>query len=152
MLIEDALFNEDCPLPGDWSDCVVRSTQIDGLVLEGLNFEGIMDRCVVTSTEFYWGTFICALLTRTRFEACRFLGASFRGCTLVGCEFVDCTFALDNLGGDCTLDDCLLASCSFTGSTWIARPGRLDRDGRDITRTRWLACTQSGCTGLEGLF
>lgn len=142
MLIEDALFYEDYPLPGDWSNCVVRSTQIDGLVLEGLTFEGIMDRCVVTSTEFYGGAFIRALLTRTRFEACRFLGASFRVWT----------FALDNLGGDCTLDDCLLASCSFTGSTWIARPGRLDKDGRDITRTRWLGCTQSACTGLEGLF
>lgn len=151
MVIEDALYNQDHPLPfapNEWRDGVIRRSIFDALDLEGLSFDGLMEGCVVTSTEFYWGLFNCALVARTRFEACRFRATSFRGCTLVDCEFVDCRFDLDNIGGDCTIDDCLIAACSFVGCAWIAKPDCQ----RDITRARWLACTQERCSGLEGLF
>ncbi len=151
MLIEDALFNLDHPMPmaaREWGDAVIRRTTFDALDLEGLMFDGLMEGCVVTSSQFYWAFFNTALLARTRFEACRFMGASFRGCLLVDCEFVDCRFELDNIGGDCTIEDCTIAACRFVGCTWIVRAG----DRRDISRTSWLGCAQERCTGLEGLF
>ena len=151
MLIEDAHFNEDQPppTPWDWRDSVIRRSAFDALELEGLSFDGVMEGCVVTSTEFYWGLFNCALVAGTRFEACRFRSSSFRGCTFVDCAFVDCRFELDNLGSDCTIDDCLMAACRFVGCSWTTRE---DGAPRDITRTRWLGCSQESCTGLEGLF
>ncbi len=151
MLIEDALYTEDFqpPPPRDWRDGVLRRSTFDALNLEGLSFEGVMQDCVFTSTEFYWAFLNTALVAGTRFEACRFRGASFRGCTFVDCAFVDCTFDLDNLGSDCTIDDCLMAACRFIGCRWISKPGRV---GHDITRTRWLGCTQERCEGLAGVF
>jgi uncharacterized protein YjbI with pentapeptide repeats len=152
MLIEDALYNEDHPppiRPNEWRDSTILRSTFDALDLEGLSFDGLMDGCVVTSTEFYWGLFNCALVARTRFEACRFRGTSFRGCTLVDCEFVDCTFELDNLGGDCTIDDCLIAACRFVACSWATKASDCPRD---ITRTRWLGCTQERSKGLDGLF
>ena len=151
MLIEYAIYNEDHapPHPGSWAEQVFRYTTFDALDLEGLNFGGIMERCSVTSSEFYWGLFNTALVANTRFEACRFPGTSIRGCTFVDCEFVDCRFELDNLGGDCTIDDCLIAACRFVGCTWTKKPGV---PKRDITRTRWLGCTQQRCTGFEEMF
>jgi uncharacterized protein YjbI with pentapeptide repeats len=117
MLIEDELYNADRapPQAGGWGDSVIRRSTFDALDLEGLSFDGLMEGCVFTSTEIYWGLFNCALVARTRFEACRFRGTSFRGCTFVDCEFVDCAFELDNLGGDCTIDDCTMAACRFVG-------------------------------------
>lgn len=152
MLIEDALYNEDHPppmRPNEWRDSVILRSTFDALDLEGLSFDGVMDGCVITSTEFYWGLFNSALVARTRFEACRFRGTSFRGCTLVDCEFVDCRFDLDNLGGDCTIDDCLIAACRFVAASWATKASDVPRD---ITRTRWLGCTQERCNGLENLF
>lgn len=151
MLIEYEAFNEDHPPPnsGSWGEHVFRGTTFDAPDLEGLNFEGIMEHCVVTSSECYWGLFNTALIANTRFEACRFRGTSFRGCTLVDCEFVDCRFELDNLGGDCTIDDCLVAACRFVGCIWTKKPAAAKRD---ITRTRWLGCTKQRCTGFDGMF
>ncbi|MDX2204948.1 MAG: pentapeptide repeat-containing protein [Hyphomicrobiaceae bacterium] len=151
MLIEDERFDEDHP-PQDlaeWRDIVIRRTAFDALELEGLSFDGVMQSCIFTSTEIYWGLFNCAAVIGTRFEACRFSGTSFRGCTFVDCEFVECTFRLDNLGGDCTIDDCLMAACWFVRCTWIKKA---DDVPRDITKTRWLGCTQTNCTGFDGLF
>jgi uncharacterized protein YjbI with pentapeptide repeats len=131
MLIEDELFNEDQPpprRPNDWRDSVIRRTTFDALDLEGLSFDGLMQGCVITSTELYWGFFNCAVVVGTRFEACRFPGASFRGCTI---------------------DDCLMAACRFVDCAWTTKAGDV---ARDITRTRWLGCTQERCTGFEGLF
>jgi hypothetical protein len=130
MLIEDE-FNEDQPppmRPNDWRDSVIRRTTFDALDLEGLSFDGLMQGCVITSTELYWGFFNCAVVVGTRFEACRFPGASFRGCTI---------------------DDCLMAACRFVDCAWTRKAGDV---ARDITRTRWLGCTQERCTGFEGLF
>ena len=152
MLIEDELFNEDHPppmRPNDWRDSVIRRTTFDALDLEGLSFDGLMQGCVITSTELYWGFFNCAVVVGTSFEACRFPGVSFRGCTFVDCNFVECRFDLDNLGGDCTIDDCLMAACRFVDCAWTTKAGDV---ARDITRTRWLGCTQERCTGFEGLF
>jgi hypothetical protein len=151
VLIDYETFDEDHPPPsaGSWGEHVIRGTSFDAVSLEGLNFEGIMERCAFTSGDFYWGLFNTALIANTRFEACRFPGTSFRGCTLVDCEFVDCRFELDNLGGDCTIDDCLIAACRFVGCTWTKKPGAARRD---ITRTRWLGCTQQRCTGFEEMF
>ena len=131
MLIEDELFNEDHPppmRPNDWGYSVIRRTTFDALDLEGLSFDGLMQGCVITSTELYWGFFNCAVVVGTRFEACRFPGASFRGCTI---------------------DDCLMAACRFVDCAWTTKAGDV---ARDITRTRWLGCTQERCTGFEGLF
>ncbi len=114
-----------------------------------MTIDGIVDTCVVTSSLLYWVLFNCALVTRTRFEACRFQSGSFRGCTFVDCEFVDCKFDLDNLGSDCTIDDCLMAASRFAGCTWTMRAGA---KARDITKTRWLGCTQTDCQGFEGMF
>lgn len=152
MLIEDKLFNEDHAPPSqaiEWGDGVFRRTTFDALELEGLIFDGVMEACVFTSTEFYWGLFNVALIAGTRFESCRFRSTSFRGCTLVDCEFVDCAFELDNLGSDCTIDDCIVAACRFVECTWIRRAGVATRD---ITRTRWLGCTQEKCEGFDGMF
>ncbi len=151
MLIEDALFNEDHPPPPseDWRDCVMRRSTLDALDFEGLSIDGIIEGCAVTSTEFYWVLFNHALVSNTRFEACRFLGTSFRGCTFVDCEFVDCTFDLDNLGGDCTMDHCIMAACRFVGCSWTTKASDCPRD---ITKTRWLGCTKERCEGFEGLF
>jgi hypothetical protein len=151
MLIEDVLFNEDHPppRPSEWRDCVIRRSTFDALDLEGLSFDGLMESCVVTSTEFYWGFFNCALVAGTRFEACRFPATSFRGCMFIDCEFVDCRFDLDNIGGDCTIDDCLMAACRFVGCSWVTKAAE---DRPDITRTRWLGCTQERCEGFDGIF
>lgn len=153
MLIEDELFNEDNPPPPThsdrWRDCVIRRTTIDAANLEGLSFDGLMEACVVTSSEFYWGLFNCALIARTRFEACRFPATSFRGCTFVDCEFVDCRFELCNMGGDCTIDDCTMAACRFAGCTWTTKGPDCKRD---ITRTRWLGCAHERCEGFDGMF
>lgn len=152
MLIEDALYNEDSlpPVrPGDWGDSVVRRTSFDALELEGLIFDGVLENCAFTSIEFYWGLFNVALIAGTRFESCRFRSTSFRSCTLVDCEFVDCAFELDNLGSDCTIDDCLIAATRFVGCTWIKKAGEKKRD---ITRTRWIGCTQDKCDGFDGMF
>ena len=124
MLIEDELFNEDHPppmRPNDWRDRVIRRTTFDALDLEGLSFDGLMQGCVITSTELYWAFFNCAVVVGTRFEACRFPGALFRGCTFVDCDFVECLFDLDNLGGDCTIDDCLMAACRFVDCAWTTK-------------------------------
>jgi uncharacterized protein YjbI with pentapeptide repeats len=151
MLIQDELFDEKHPPPrsDDWRDGVIRRSTFDAVDLEGLSFDGVMEACIITRAEFYWALFNCALVAGTRFESCRFSGASFRGCTFVDCEFVNCAFGLDNLGGDCTIDDCIMAACRFAGCSWTtkANGGR-----RDITRTRWLGCTQERCTGFEGMF
>lgn len=152
MLIEDEVFNEDNPPPRafapEWRDCVLRRTTLDAADLEGLMFDGIMDGCTVTSSEFYWGCFIGALIARTRFEACRFPATSFRGTTFIDCEFVDCRFDLCNMGGDCTIDDCTLAACRFIGCTWVTKGPDCKPD---VTRTRFLACTRERCEGFDGI-
>lgn len=151
MLIEDECFSEDCPLPSsqDLRDCVIRRSTFDALDLEGFTFDGVMVGCVFTSTKFYWGLFVCAFVARTRFEACHFPSTSFRGCTFVDCEFVDCRFGLDNLGCDCTIDDCVMAACRFDGCSWTTKSPDCTRD---ITKTRWLGCTQTACEGFDGIF
>ncbi|MGE0023867.1 MAG: pentapeptide repeat-containing protein [Hyphomicrobium sp.] len=153
MLIEDELFNEDNPPPGafapEWRDCVVRRTTFDAIALEGLSFDGVMESCTLTSSDFYWGFFNCALIAKTRFEACVFPATSFRGCTLVECEFIECRFELCNMGGDCTIDDCVIAASRFVGCTWTTKGPDCKPD---VTKTRWLGCTQERCKGFEGIF
>ena len=150
MMIEGELYDADNEPPtSDWRDAVIRRCTFDGLELEGTTFDGLLENCTFTSTELYWVLFNCAVVANTRFEACRFRSASFRGATFVDCQFIDCKFELDNLDSDCTIDDCLMAACSFAGCTWITKPGDARRD---ITKTRWLGCTQKSCKGFDGIF
>lgn len=152
MLIEDEAYDEDNGphRPGEWRDTVYRRCSFDGLELEGIIFDGVMENCAFTSCELYWAFLNVALIAGTRFEACTFRSASFRGSTFVDCEFVDCTFTLDNLGSDCTIDDSLMAACRFERCEWVAKPARNGQ--RDITRTRWLGCSQTACKGFDGMF
>ena len=151
MLIEEETFDESHPppLPASWGEHVFRFCTFDGLPLEGLSFDGIMQSCTFTGCQFYWGFFNCALLADVRFVDCTFPGASFRSAKLIACTFERCRFELDNLGGDCTIADCLIVATAFDRCHWIAKP---DRGKRDITNTRWLACTQSACRGFEHMF
>lgn len=151
MLIEDELYDLDNEphKPVGWGDTVYRRCGFDGLDLEGLIFDGLMEGCSFTSCELYWGLFNVALVAGTRFEGCTFRSSSFRGSTFVDCEFVECTFTLDNLGSDCTIDDCTMAACRFVRCEWVKKPAV---EKRDVTRTRWLGCTQERCTGFEGMF
>ena len=150
MLLEDAHFDVDnVPDVGQWRDAVLRRCTFDGLDLEGVTFDGLIEACTFMSTELYWVLFNCTVVVKTRFEACYFRSASFRGATFVDCEFVECSFELDNLGSDCTIDDCLMAACTFERCTWVLKAGDAKRD---VTQTRWLGCTATGCQGFDGLF
>lgn len=151
MLIEGETFDDDNapPSPIEWGDTVFRHCTFEEIDLEGVIFGGIMEGCTFSNSEFYWGLFNVALVAGVRFEECRFRSSSFRGSTFVDCTFKECTFELDNLGSDCTIDDCLMAACAFESCTWTIKQGG---DRRDVTRTRWLGCTQRECTGFDGMF
>ena len=153
MLIESEAYDDTNapPKPEEWGDTVYRHCTFDALDLEGVIFGGIMDGCAFTGCEMYWAFFNVALVAGTRFEDCTFLGASFRGCTFVDCKFVDCAFALDNLGSDCTIDDCTMAACTFERCEWATKVSR-PAGKRDITKTRFLGCTQDDCEGFDGMF
>jgi hypothetical protein len=42
-----------------------------------------------------------------------------------------------------------MAACRFVGCSWVTKAAA---DRRDITRTRWLGCTQERCEGFDGIF
>jgi uncharacterized protein YjbI with pentapeptide repeats len=82
-----------------------------------------------------------------------FLNCSFRdndlywrlffGCLFLNCEFMNCTFR------GTTFADCCFVECVFKGCNFI--PDKLD-DPCDFKGTRWYACTQTNCHGLEGVW
>jgi uncharacterized protein YjbI with pentapeptide repeats len=67
--------------------------------------------------------FNLATFVGVNFKNCTFHGCSFAGCRFVECEFDACNFTRDKLGGDCSFE-----------------------------RSRWYACRQKNCRGLEGVF
>ena len=92
MLIENEHFDADNALPSMLRDDVFRTSTFDGLEIEGVTFDGIIESCQFAICELYWMLFNCTLVAGVRFECCQFRSASFRGATFVECEFVECTF------------------------------------------------------------
>ena len=151
MLFENEAFDGGNPGPprDDWRDAVFRYCTFDGIDIEGLSIDGILQGCTFTACKFYWGLFNTTLLASVRFLDCTFPGTSFRGVKFIDCEFERCQFVLDNLGGDCTIDDCVIAATTLTNCSWMSKPSR----GKpDITDNIWLGCTQTRCRGFEKVF
>lgn len=149
MLHEYGEFGGVNGLPDEWGEAVFRYCTFDGLHMDGLSFDGAMLWCTFRQSEFYWGFFNTAVLVEVRFQDCIFPGTSFRGCRIIDCTFERCRFALSNLGGDCTVDDCTIAGTTFDDCRFEHKPGT--RQSIFTSNNRILACSQRGCTGLDGV-
>ena len=123
MLFESETFSPDAkPFP-DWRNETYHYCNFERFSDLTDPVEGSYLGCEFVGCGWYWALFNCAVLVRVKFENCQFDGCSFSSCTFVECEFVGCKFG----------DDSFEKGCSFDES-------------------RWYGCTQSNCTGLEGVF
>ena len=119
MLFSWATYDAD-ELPAELEDGVFLYCQFSALDVEGAIFDGALLGCHFKRSNFHLSLFNVATFVRVKFEDCSFNGTSFMGCVLTECEFIRCHFGEDNIGGVCRFDD-----------------------------SRWYACTQSECLGLN---
>lgn len=107
----------------NWDENVFRYCTFMQVAGEGAHVTSEFIDCQFEECGWYWGLFNLATFVGVKFKGCTFRGCSFSDCRFVECEFDACDFTPDNLGGE----------CSFEGS-------------------RWYACHQKNCRGLEDVF
>lgn len=118
MLFEEIDYSPPDSLPELGGDHVFRYCTFEGLNEENtLHVDSTFLRCTFKNDEFYWTLFNGVLFSGCELESCTFRGVSFADCRFIDCTFKDCVFTKDNLGGSCTYEDTLWAGCSQTGCT-----------------------------------
>ena len=115
QLLELVEINDAAMAKSALSGSVLCYCDFASMNIDGANVDSLLQNCSITSVEWYWALFNCAILIECTFSQCTFRGVSFMGCTFVKCTFKDCRFLDDNLGGVCRMSDTELFACEVHG-------------------------------------
>ena len=96
----------------DFSDLELREAVFAGLVLQGAHFSFTdLSGANCRGSDFYWGIFFSANLTRADLEGAQLQGADFKKADLTNANLKNANLGRDNLGGSSQLQ-----GANFTGA------------------------------------